>query len=119
MSDKIKIGKFGQSLAVQFLTKRNYQILTENYYCKEGEIDIVAKHGEQLVYVEVKTRLSRNFGLPEEAVDQLKKEKIEEAALKYIEEQQLNTDNWRIDCIAIEIDKIKQKVKIRHHKGIV
>jgi putative endonuclease len=118
MSDKIKIGKFGQSLAVQFLIKRNYQILTQNYFCKQGEIDIVAKQDEQIIFTEVKTRLSRNYGLPEESVNAQKIEKLDLAAMHYLESQKVETDNYRFDLIAVEIDKDNKKAQIRQHKGI-
>ena len=118
MTIKIKIGKFGQQLAGQFLQKRNYKILVENYFTRLGEIDIIAQRDEQLVFIEVKTRLSDKYGLPEEAVTKAKKEKIINAALIYLEENLVDHDNWRIDCLAIEIDKHNKKALIRHHKAI-
>ena len=119
MGIKNKIGKFGQQLAGQFLKERNYQILAENFYTQEGEIDLVAQKQGQLIFIEVKTRLSDKFGLPEEAIDQRKKEKLYQTALKYLEKEEVKDDNFRIDCIAIEIDKANKKAKIRHHKNIV
>lgn len=118
MTFKIKIGKFGQQLAAQFLLKKGYQFLTANYYCRQGEIDLIFSDQGQLVFVEVKTRLSADFGLPEEAIDQIKKEKLYQSGLQYLEKEQINHDNWRIDGIAIEIDKANKKVQIRHHKNI-
>ncbi len=118
MSNKNKIGNFGQHIAVRFLIKRNYKIIDENFYTREGEIDIIAKNDNQIVFIEVKTRLSNKYGLPEEAVNQNKKEKIRQSGLKYFELKQFNHDNFRIDCIAIEIDKFKKIAKIRHHKNI-
>ncbi len=118
MTKKIKIGNFGQQLAAQFLLDRNYQFLAQNYHCPEGEIDLIFLDQEQLVFVEVKTRLSQQFGLPEEAIDQSKKEKLYQTALTYLAKEEINHDNWRIDCLAVEIDQANKKARIRYHKNI-
>ncbi|OGY41577.1 MAG: hypothetical protein A2Y82_01125 [Candidatus Buchananbacteria bacterium RBG_13_36_9] len=118
MNRKIKIGDFGQKLAKDFLIKRGYAILAEKYFARVGEIDIIAQKDQQIIFIEVKTRLSNNFGLPEEAVDAKKREKMYKACLKYLEENQIESDNFRLDCIAVEINKIDKKAVIRHHKGI-
>jgi putative endonuclease len=116
---KKQVGSFGQNLAGQFLQKRNYKIIRENFAVKEGEIDIICEKDDQLIFVEVKTRLSENFGLPEEAVNDAKKEKIYIAALKYLEQEQINHDNFRFDCLAVLIDKVQKKATIRHYKNII
>jgi len=118
MNYKLRIGDYGQKLAVDFLTKRKYKILGEKFFTKDGEIDLIAEQNGQLIFIEVKTRLSDKFGLPEEAVDRQKKEKMSEAGLQYLAEKQIGHDNYRFDCIAIEIDKKNKKAVIRHHKGI-
>ncbi|MCR4324789.1 MAG: YraN family protein [Candidatus Curtissbacteria bacterium] len=62
------IGKIGEDAAVKFLQKNGYKIIEHNFRIRGGEIDIIAKDGKTLVYVEVKTRSTSAFGLPEEAV---------------------------------------------------
>jgi len=119
MNNKITIGKFGQQLAGQFLVKRSYEILSENYYTRVGEIDIIAQKNEQIIFVEVKTRTSENYGTPEEAVNDRKKEKMYDTALKYLSEKEVDHDNFRLDIIAIVIEKENMKAKIRHHKNIL
>ena len=84
MDTKIKIGKFGQDLSAEFLQKRGYQIIGQNFYTRLGEIDLIAMDGNQLVFIEVKTRLGHNFGLPEEALNFDKAGKIKETALEYL-----------------------------------
>ena len=116
--DKVKIGKFGQKIAAEFLQKRGYIILAENFLTRFGEIDLVAQSGPQIVFVEVKTRLSQKFGLPEEAIDANKKEKLLQAGLEYLAKNQVLSDNYRFDCVAIEIERAKKIARIRHHKGI-
>ncbi|MCX6745963.1 MAG: YraN family protein [Candidatus Parcubacteria bacterium] len=118
MTWKMIIGDYGQKIAAEFLAKRGYQILAQKYFTREGEIDLVGQKDGQLIFFEVKTRLSDKYGLPEEAIDAKKKEKMSEAALKYLVEKQIEHDNYRFDCVAIEIDKGNKIARIRHHKGI-
>ena len=118
MNYKGQIGSFGQKLAADFLRRKKYQIEAENFRTRQGEIDIIATQDGQLVFVEVKTRLSNRFGLPEEAVSQSKLEKMQQTALKYLKQQQINHDNYRFDIVAIEIDKAQKKAAIRHYKNI-
>lgn len=119
MDHNIKIGSFGQQLAADFLKQRNYQIVAQNYYTRLGEIDLIAIKDGQLIFVEVKTRLSEKFGLPEEAVTDRKKEKMYQTALQYLEKEKVNHDNFRFDIIAVQINKVKKSAIIRHHKNIM
>ncbi len=118
MHFKIKRGKFGQQLAKEYLEKKGYKILAENFHCLAGEIDLIAEKNGQLIFIEIKTRFSRNFGLPEEAVNETKRNKMEKTALVYLEKEKIKNENFRFDCLAIEIDKEEKKAKIRHHKAI-
>jgi len=68
MEHNIAAGKTGEDLASKYLQAQGYKILQRNFKCKIGEIDIVAIEKDTLVFVEVKTRLSKEYGLPEEAV---------------------------------------------------
>lgn len=113
-----KKGSYGQGLAAVFLQQRKYRLIGQNYYTRLGEIDLIAEQDGQIVFVEVKTRLSRRFGLPEEAVSDRKKAKMRQSAWQYIEKEQINHDNYRFDIIAIEIDKDNKKALIRHHKNV-
>lgn len=76
MINKRAIGNCHEDKAVSFLTDSGYEILERNFRCKMGEIDIIAKEGEYLVFVEVKYRKSSCMGLPQEAVDWRKQQKI-------------------------------------------
>ncbi|MCX6740639.1 MAG: YraN family protein [Candidatus Parcubacteria bacterium] len=118
MSDKIKIGSFGQDLAKNYLLKRGYRIYGENFRILEGELDLIAAKDGQLIFIEVKTRLSNKYGLPEEAVDKKKLAKMQEAAFKYMTKQGFNSDNYRYDLVAVLIDKAERKAIIRHYKSI-
>lgn len=83
MAKHNEIGTNGELLAVNFLKKLGYQILESNWRSGKREIDIVAADGQQLVFVEVKTRRSRRFGYPEEAVTPAKQQHLKAAAEDY------------------------------------
>ncbi len=80
----MKLGEKGEGLAVKFLKKKGYKIIKQNYKTPIGEIDILAKDKETLVFIEVKTRESVEYGLPFEAVNSYKKRKIANVALLYL-----------------------------------
>lgn len=99
-----EIGKLGEKLAQKFLKKRGYHILETGFRCREGEIDIVARQKDYLIFVEVRTKSNLDFGTPEESITRRKKEKLITSALTYIETHQNLPPSWRIDVVAIEID---------------
>ena len=74
---KQEIGKKGETVAVRYLKKQGYRIVEQNYRSKVGEIDIIARDKQSLVFVEVKTRTNEKFGLPETSITQEKLEKIQ------------------------------------------
>lgn len=80
------IGNLGEKLARQFLVKKGYAIIGSNYRCPYGEIDIIARDGGFLVFVEVKTRTGTDLGIPEESVNAAKQAKLRQAALHYLQE---------------------------------
>ncbi len=80
----MRLGEKGEGLAVKFLKKKGYKIIKQNYKTPIGEIDILAKDKETLVFIEVKTRESVEYGLPFEAVNSHKKRKIANVALLYL-----------------------------------
>ena len=83
MITTVKTGKKGEDLACDFLKKQGYKIIERNFRIRGGEIDIIAQDGNTLVYVEVKTRTSHQFGYPEEAVTRWKLRFLERAAKYY------------------------------------
>ena len=68
LQNRRTIGDRGEAAAIRFLEKKGYRILDKNYRCKSGEIDIVARDKDNIAFVEVKTRTSVEFGLPEESL---------------------------------------------------
>lgn len=104
MASHIAFGKKGEDMAVEFLLQKGYHILHRNWTSGKREIDIVAKLGETLVFVEVKTRSSQAFGMPEEAVNSCKTDFLLDAASRYMYQLNMQPIDIRFDVIAITID---------------
>ena len=85
--NKRKTGQEQEVKAACFLKTQGYQILERNYRCKKGEIDLIAREGQYLVFVEVKYRSTNESGLPEEAVDLRKQRQISRVAAWYLTEK--------------------------------
>jgi putative endonuclease len=109
-----QLGKIGESLAVKFLEQKGYQIINQNYRSTWGEIDIVAQDEEVLAFVEVKTRRSLKFGVPQLAVTNSKQQKISKAALEYLQENNLFDYVCRFDVISIVLPPEPSEPIIEH-----
>lgn len=105
-------GILGEKLSQNFLKKKGYRILETNYRCRYGEIDIVARQGDCLVFVEVRTKTNLMFGSPEESISYTKMQHMEQAAEYYIQEHRACGLSWRIDLIAIELDTNRRPQRI-------
>lgn len=102
-ADRIRTGKKGEDIAVAYLKKEGYEVLERNYRCLFGEVDIIAKDGDTIVFVEVKSRRSERFGAPQMAVGTEKQKKLSRISLKYLEERRLYPCNARFDVVAVKI----------------
>ncbi len=100
---KQKKGTYGEDLAVKLLTEKGYTIIERNYRFGHGEIDIVAKENETLVFVEVKYRNNLEFGPPELAVTKAKQKQVRKIAELFIYDNdgKIDFEEARIDVIAI------------------
>jgi putative endonuclease len=98
------VGALGEKLAAGFLRKRGYHIIETNYRCPAGEIDIVARQGETLVFIEVRTKSSQEFGSPEESITSAKKARLRALAAHYAQTHD-NLPSQRIDVVSVELDK--------------
>lgn len=108
------LGERGERAAELFLKKHDYVILEKNWRCKYGEADLVAMDGDCLVFVEVKTRSSREQGFPSEAVGPKKRAKYEQIALEYLAQSDLCDLPMRFDVVDIvRVDD--NRAALRHH----
>lgn len=107
----MKLGEKGEKLAIKFLKKQGYKLIKRNYKTRIGEIDIIAKDRETLVFIEVKTRESIEYGLPFEAVNRAKKKKIANVALLYLKKVK-EIPPCRFDIVSIYYEQDKPKFEL-------
>lgn len=109
-----KFGDAGEDLACRYLQKQGYEILERNkHYSRFCELDIIAKYKNTVVFVEVKTRKTADFGAPSEAITKIKLANIKKGVQFYLSENKVK--DFRIDAICITI---KPEIKIEHLKNI-
>ncbi len=99
-----RLGDFGERVAASHLEAKGYTILERNWAVREGEIDLIASRGNNLIFVEVRSKRGGAYGTPEESITGRKAEHVRAAAAAYV---QLHPDapaNQRIDAVVIELD---------------
>lgn len=114
---KQETGKTGEDIASEYLEKNKYSIIERNFRCNQGEIDIVAVDKNEIVFIEVKTRSNKNFGLPSEAVNIEKKKHLKRAIEYYVYIKKLEKCFIRIDVIEIYIKN--NKIYLNHIKQAI
>ena len=105
------LGKLGEEMAAAHLTEKGYRILERNYRCPLGEVDLVARDGETLVFVEVKSRSSLAYGYPQEGVTASKKRKLEQLAVYYMGEKGWKGEQCRFDVAAVRVGRRNGKLE--------
>ena len=113
------LGRTGEHMAAETLIEQGYRILERNFRCRHGEIDLVAEHQQDLVFVEVKTRRGDIFGRPEEAVNLHKQRKLVEVATYYLDLHACPDRPWRIDVVAVQLSKVGKLEEIRVYRHAI
>jgi putative endonuclease len=106
------IGKAGEELAVRYLCQQGYQILERNYRCRFGEIDLIARDGTTLAFIEVKTRRSQKFGPPAAAVTIEKQRHLVKASQVYLSRKRQADEFCRFDVVTIELSMGKTRIEL-------
>lgn len=116
MYKKHETGRRGEKITCQYLQQNNYKIIETNFYCREGEIDIIAADltSKEIVFIEVKTRTSSLYGRPSEAVTKTKQAHIKKCIKYYIYKNKYEKYCIRIDVIEVYVTK--NGIKINHIK---
>ncbi len=109
-----ELGRSGEDAAVRYLARRGYEIVERNWTCFAGEADIIARDGDVLVFIEVKTRSDLSMGFPSEAVTKDKRERYEKIACAYVADHELNEMLLRFDVMGILIVD-DERMMVRHH----
>ena len=107
-----KFGKWGEDLAARFLEKHGFTVVESNYYCQEGEIDIVAVKDKEWWFIEVKTRHAGASVGAEEAVDGEKQEKMEQTALDYLSKKGIEPESWQLGLVSVKVVG-RESVRVR------
>ena len=108
-----EVGDWGERIAQSFLRGQGYRILETNYRCPHGEADIVAKDGECLVFVEVKTRRSRSYGTPEESITPVKEARLSAVADHYLQSRAMTPAEYRVDLVTVEVEPPRRSPTVR------
>jgi putative endonuclease len=110
--ERLSLGRKGEELAVARLKELKYKIVERNYRCFLGEMDIIAREKGTLVFVEVKTRATRDFGGPAAAVNERKQRKLSQVALTYISQKRLTGVPARFDVVAVELWPPEPRIEV-------
>jgi len=109
---RVALGKTGEDLACAELEKRGYAIVARRYRRRGGEIDIIAREGETMVFVEVKAREGHAFGEAAEAVTAFKRRRISQIALDYVTRRHLSNKPCRFDVVSIHFDAGRPQIEV-------
>jgi putative endonuclease len=110
--ERIELGKTGEDIAFRKIKKLGYKCLERNYRCPLGEIDLIARHKDCLVFIEIKTRKGRDIGYAKEAIDLRKKRQISKAALYYLKEKNCPDARSRFDVVAVSINQEGPEIEV-------
>lgn len=111
------LGQTGEDVAEIYLLKKDYKIIERNFSCRQGEIDIIAKDKNELVFIEVKTRTNRTYGKPIDAITYYKKKHMLKSIQFYLYLKRLENAFIRIDII--EVYQRKDGFWVNHIKGAI
>lgn len=111
------IGQKGEDIAVKYLLKKGYTIIERNFSCRQGELDIIAKDKNEIVFIEVKTRTNKAYGEPIDAITYYKKKHLLRSVQYYLYLKNLENSYVRIDVI--QIYKKSDKLYLSHIKGVI
>ena len=119
MTHNQKVGEFGETLAKNYLIRHGYKIIDANVKLSYQELDVVAAIDNQIIFVEVKTRVSQFYGPAENALQFTKLGRFRRGMEMYLGNKKLNVDNARADLITVDIDRTTKIAKIKHYKDIL
>ncbi len=114
-----RLGQWGESHARRYLEVKGYTVKATNFRSRWGEVDIVAQFGEEMIFVEVRTRRGGEFGTPEESVTKTKSRRLIATAQHYLEQNGLEQTLWRIDLVSIHLDRSGKLLDVSHLENAV
>jgi len=110
--ERLSLGEMGEKLALKNIKRLGYKFIAKNYRCPLGEIDLIARDGDCLVFIEIKTRRGRSIGYAKEAINKRKMRQISKVALAYMKANNCCDVKARFDVIAINIKDDREEIEI-------
>ena len=114
MDQRKKIGRMGEEVAATYLRQNGYQILARNWSTRLGEIDLIAKKQQEIVFVEVRTTRGLRFGYGFQSVDVRKQQRVRRLAMQYIQQHKLGHLPIRFDVISVLMNREDQVLQLDH-----
>ncbi len=112
-------GNLGEDLVEKYLAKNNWEILNRNFRIGHLEIDIIAKDQNEIVFVEVKTRISYMLDAPDWALTSRQSQRIKRAILLYSENKEISLEKIRFDLVVVFLNKVTRKASLKHYIDIL
>jgi len=109
--ERLNLGKWGEQLALKKIKSLGYKCVASNYRCSLGEIDLIARDGDTLVFIETKTRRGRSLGYAKEAINKKKRRQLSKVALFYMKENNCCDIKSRFDFVAINLNENKKEIE--------
>lgn len=110
--DRLELGKKGENLALKTIRSMGYKDILQNYRCRLGEIDLIARDGDTLVFLEIKTRRTGSTAYAKEAVNVRKRRQISKVALNYMKTNNCENTRARFDVVAISLVGSSPKIEV-------
>ena len=110
--ERLDLGKLGEDLALKKVRRLGYKKIVQNYRCPLGEVDLIARDGDTLVFIEIKTRKSKSIDYAKEAVNDRKKRHLSKTALAYMKSNNCCDTKARFDVVAINLKDGKPQIEV-------
>jgi putative endonuclease len=110
--ERLELGRFGEELALKKIKQLGYKKIIRNYRCPLGEVDVVARDGDTLVFVEIKTRKGASTAFAKEAVDAKKRRQLSKVALAYLKSHNCCETKARFDVVAVNVDGRQAQIEV-------
>jgi len=115
---RVKLGRRGEDLAVAELARSGYEIVARNWRSQAGEVDVVARRGQEWAFFEVRTRRGEACGTPEESLTPAKQQRMVDTALAYLAEHGLDDVDWRVGLVAVEMDAAGRLLRVEVYESV-
>ncbi|MCJ7594412.1 MAG: YraN family protein [Desulfobacterales bacterium] len=110
--ERLELGRLGEDLALKKIKKMGYRCLVRNYRCTLGEVDLVARDGDTLVFIEIKTRRGKSLEYAKEAVTMKKRRQLSKVALSYMRDHDCADVKSRFDVVAISLEGNRREIEV-------